>query len=268
MIVTLSAGLVAAVVSSVLLNGRQPGHATASPMGVPVQAPSAVIVVETFDTDPFSRWTGIVANEAITAWHWRISGQNCASPSTGTTYPKQSTGKMWMGQYSATPPEYPNPYCNYGGVGNVGTGGQDPTPPFTRSLTFNNSVAVPGSANSVVLGFWSYEDTEKGDSAASCSDETSSSPCSQDIRRVYVKKLADTTWTKIWDTSVNAAIEKTWHKVLLNINQWRGQTIQIRFEFTDGADGYLNQFPGWYIDEIEISELARQIYLPTIFKMR
>ena len=169
-----------------------------------------------------------------------------------------------MGQYSAVSPDpdNPNAHCNYGGVNSPGS------PPFTRTLTLNdaNAFMVPAQGPHAWLIFWSYEITEKTGAPDDTTDTCRFTPsCDKDIRRVYIKEVSATEWgDPVWSTLEDAAIESVWHHVALNVDPWRGQMVQIRFEFTTGEDAYLNQFPGWYIDQIAVFDTSVEVYLPVV----
>ncbi|MFC1736027.1 hypothetical protein ACFL1X_07910 [Candidatus Hydrogenedentota bacterium] len=44
-----------------------------------------------------------------------------------------------------------------------------------------------------------------------------------------------------------------WTKVVVDLNAYRGSTVQIRFRF-DSIDAAGNAFAGWYVDDIGIDE--------------
>jgi hypothetical protein len=258
----LAVGGLAVALGVSFAGARAPEREPLAPAPARLEAPQTLTVIETFNSDPITRWVGITSTQTIIDWHWRTTGQNCALPPGSTnSYPYSTTGRVWMGQYKATPPEYPAPYCNYGGVGAPGR------TPITLTLTLSDSEAffVPADGVHTWLSFWSWEKTEFKDQDSTETCQTMPY-CDKDIRRVYIKTVLDSAWTKIWDTQVNSIIEGAWHQVILNIDPWRGQNVLLRFEFTTGSDAYLDHFAGWYVDQIVMFDTSYEVRLPLIMK--
>ena len=255
----LAVGALAVALGVSLVGARAPEREQPAPAQSKPQAPQALAVIETFDS-PITRWIGINATDTIIDWHQRTLGQSCALPPGSTnSYPYSTTGRVWMGQYKATPPEYPAPYCNYGGVGAPGR------TPITRTLTLSEAFEVPTSGVHTWLSFWSWEKTEFKDQDSTETCQTMPY-CDKDIRRVFIKTVLDSEWTKIWDTQINTILEGAWHQVILSIDAWRGQFVLLRFEFTTGSDAYLDHFAGWYIDQITMFDTSYEVRLPLVMK--
>ncbi len=232
---------------------------------IPLAGIQSLTVIEDFNSDPSLRWTPISANEATIDWHWRSNvSQHCFNPPyTSSSYPYAATGKLWMGRYSLTDnTQDPGPKCNYGGIG------LPQTPPFTRSVSLNTGFLVPAQGVHSWLGFYSYEHTEKSGAPSATTDACRYTPaCDRDIRRVYVKRASDTGWGQpVWDTMRDPAVEQQWHFVSISLDPWRAGTIQVRFEFNDGPDGYLNDWPGWFVDHIVVFDTSYDVRLPVVMK--
>ena len=98
--------------------------------------------------------------------------------------------------------------------------------------------------------------------------------CTYDVRRVWVTSSPlDTGWVLKWDTSSDPTVEQTWHQVLLNISEFKGQSIRMRFDFSTDPnpirhDGRNNDARGWYIDEVSLDAIDTPftMYLPLFTK--
>ncbi|MEM7827050.1 MAG: Ig-like domain-containing protein [Candidatus Aenigmatarchaeota archaeon] len=110
-----------------------------------------------------------------------------------------------------------------------------------------------GSANSgeliskdIILGdspqltFWSYENTEK------------LSP--YDVREVYVNDGSG--WVKVW---YSTGPEDQWRQVTIDLSTYAGKTVKIKFRF-DTIDSLFNNYEGWYVDDIEITNIKNCDY--------
>jgi hypothetical protein len=101
-------------------------------------------------------------------------------------------------------------------------------------LTLNTPIDIPVWADQVDLDFWSFEDAE-------CSS------CEWDWRFVYVSPDAGQTW---WFVGEGTQL-LTWYEKTIDISNYRGKSILVRFEF-DPVDTFANNFLGWFVDDVSI----------------
>jgi len=80
-----------------------------------------------------------------------------------------------------------------------------------------------------------------------------------DHRRIQVSDDGFKKSLQSWRLS-NLVNKKTWEKVTIQLGSWAGKKIQVRFDF-DSADGYYNDGPGWFIDDLIVE--AGQIDVST-----
>jgi hypothetical protein len=106
--------------------------------------------------------------------------------------------------------------------------------PFVGSLTLQTPIAIPDTLEGIVLSFWSY-------------DETECDSCGWDWRFVYVSRDAGANWEFVGESAAYQA----WVQTSLDISEYRGDDILLRFEF-DAVDNVSNQFLGWLIDEVRV----------------
>jgi hypothetical protein len=95
--------------------------------------------------------------------------------------------------------------------------------------------------------------------------------CPFDVRRVWISGTVDAVWRTVWDTRFNGTQELAWHQVTIDISQYKGQGIRMRFDFnTDpaGGDQFNNDGRGWYVDDVSVIgvNLTRKVYLPIMRK--
>jgi hypothetical protein len=112
------------------------------------------------------------------------------------------------------------------------------------------------------MSFASWERTEMSIPDTDCYNAPA---CRFDARRVYISGTLNPGWHLKWDTHDNPTIETQWHTVVLDISEFKGQDIQIRFEF-DTVDGRNNDGRGWYVDQIKLYTARVLVYLPLITK--
>ncbi|MCW1297714.1 MAG: DNRLRE domain-containing protein, partial [Candidatus Parvarchaeota archaeon] len=90
------------------------------------------------------------------------------------------------------------------------------------------------------LTFWSYENTEK------------LSP--YDAREVYVNDGSG--WVKVWTST---GPEDQWRQVTIDLSAYTGKNVKIKFRF-DTIDSLFNNYEGWYVDDIEITNIKNCDY--------
>jgi PKD repeat protein len=73
-----------------------------------------------------------------------------------------------------------------------------------------------------------------------------------DIRRVQTSIDGGSTWTTLrqWDSRNPNQLSWTGHSI--DIDQYAGRQIKLRF-FFDTVDGISNNFPGWFLDDVEVT---------------
>ncbi|MFA5859275.1 MAG: carboxypeptidase regulatory-like domain-containing protein [Elusimicrobiota bacterium] len=91
------------------------------------------------------------------------------------------------------------------------------------------------------LTFWSYEQTDGRTGA--------------DKRQVFVSPDYGTTWNKVYDS---AGTQSAWYKVDLDLSAYANSKILIKFRF-DTVDPNYNSYLGWYINDVNISNLGGYI---------
>ena len=138
------------------------------------------------------------------------------------------THAMWFGDPATG---------DYGGVG------CDACPIFTGTLTYSGTIPIPNDTYAF-MSFASWERTEMSIPTLECYNLPT---CRFDARRVYISSTLNPTWQLKWSTDRDPTIENQWHTVVVDISEFRGQDIQIRFEF-DTVDGRNNDARGWYVD--------------------
>lgn len=69
-----------------------------------------------------------------------------------------------------------------------------------------------------------------------------------DTKKVFVSTNNGATWTQLLQISTNPRV---WQESTVNLNNYIGSTIRIRFEF-DTKDGLYNNYPGWFIDDVKV----------------
>ncbi len=103
-------------------------------------------------------------------------------------------------------------------------------------------ITLPGNSQPV-LGFWSWYQTEYSKDS--------------DTKLVQISVNNDP-WTdllKITDA------RNTWNKESIDLSDYAGNTIRLRFLF-DTVDNKLNNYEGWYVDDISLS-LKESVLTPT-----
>ncbi|MBI1878637.1 MAG: M36 family metallopeptidase, partial [Chloroflexi bacterium] len=101
-------------------------------------------------------------------------------------------------------------------------------------LTSAAPIFVPASLDQVTLTFQSWEDTE--------------GLTGYDTRQVLIS-TDGISFTQIFNSTNEDA---NWYKVELDLSNYAGQNIWLRFEFNT-VDGFFNNFPGWYVDDVRIT---------------
>jgi hypothetical protein len=154
---------------------------------------------------------------------------------------------------------------DFGGVGGDEDPGGNPciNPIFTGTLTTVPVDVAP--EDRAYLSFWSWEETEM--SIVQEGFECYQVPqCEFDARRVSIWSEANQEWTLKWTTEPSPfppTVEQNWHKVLIDISEYVGDQIRIRFEF-DAVDRRNNNYRGWFLDEIVLETFIvnDSMYLP------
>ncbi|MEM4258125.1 MAG: NosD domain-containing protein [Candidatus Thermoplasmatota archaeon] len=110
------------------------------------------------------------------------------------------------------------------------------------------------TSTSPLLTFMSWEQTE-------CNGF-----CGWDARQVYISSDDGQTWNKIWEST---GPENQWYEVFVDLSDYAGQMIRIKF-FFDTGDSIANNFEGWYVDDISIrwDDEATQAQVGDIVRFR
>lgn len=154
-------------------------------------------------------------------------------------------------------------------TGEFGGEGCDMCPSYAGSLTAEYTVPITSTDSKAYLTFWSWEQTEMSIPTLECYQKAT---CDFDSRQVWVSSNLAPTWVKKWDTRVNPTVELTWHQVTIDISEYRGHSVRVRFVF-DTIDGRNNDAgvgppAGWFVDDIGYFTYtpSNTIYLPIIGK--
>lgn len=81
--------------------------------------------------------------------------------------------------------------------------------------------------------------------------ETETFPGGYDVRRVQVSVDGGATWQTVRQWDSNVPNQLAWAPVSVDLSPYVGKTIQLRFYF-DTLDAFVNQFEGWYVDDIQV----------------
>lgn len=118
---------------------------------------------------------------------------------------------------------YGNSSCNFDtGVTNSG------------SLT-SQTIAIPAASGIAQLSFWYYYETEETGTTYD--------------RRIIQVSVDGGGFTNL--TQLSGDTRNAWHQSTLDLTAYAGHNIQVRF-FFDTIDSVLNNFKGWYIDDVLI----------------
>jgi hypothetical protein len=135
--------------------------------------------------------------------------------------------------------------------GQDGTGNYDTGARTTGSMTTTQPTAIPTSAVSVTVSFWSWEQTEQTGTDLPGSCLPPPLLCGYDRRELYISGTVTADWTLLWSTRDTPTVEGEWHQVVADISDYRGQAVRLRFTF-DSGDASHNANEGWYVDDIAI----------------
>lgn len=70
---------------------------------------------------------------------------------------------------------------------------------------------------------------------------------------VQISTDNELTWINLLKIS---GAEETWNPVTIDLSEYSGNTIRIRFYFTT-VDSYYNEYEGWYIDDVKIYQSSK-----------
>ncbi len=108
------------------------------------------------------------------------------------------------------------------------------TNPGTASLTMMGSVNIPPYADAPYLEYKSYTDTEM------CGG--------WDFHWVMISADHGASWQTL---TGDCQFQQEWHDVRVDLSDWKGQSIRIRFLF-DSVDAWSNSGVGWLVDDVAI----------------
>jgi hypothetical protein len=216
----------------------------------PRNSVSLLNVTDNFEGTPLSVWE-LIGHTGGPRWNYRSISQTFGMAHS-------ITRAMWFG----------NPATGqYGGIG------CEDCPVYSGTLTYvGPAISIPVSDTRAFLNFWSWEYTEMSELPGGFSDTClGQATCPFDVRQVWVLGTSDPDWVLKWDTSVNATIELAWHPVTIDISEYTGDAIQMRFTFStdpNGTDGWNNDGRGWYVDDVNILSFipSHNIRMPVVVK--
>ncbi|HEY4688964.1 MAG TPA: hypothetical protein VIK33_06610 [Anaerolineae bacterium] len=196
--------------------------------------------------------------------YWELTGD----PS-GPRWQLVADGQPWGNSY------YPDYAMWFGdpATGEFGGEGCDTCPRYSGMLTSKYTLFIPPGDAFAYMTFWSWERTEMSIPSLDCYQHIT---CTFDLRQVWISGTnpIHSDWAIKWDTQVNTTVENEWHQVMIDISEYIGEDIRIRFTF-DTVDGRNNdgngQLPaGWYVDHLHFFTFTPShfVYLPIISKQR
>jgi subtilisin family serine protease len=103
-----------------------------------------------------------------------------------------------------------------------------------NSAIISPSIQLPASSDSIILSFWELYNTELG----------------WDMCMIDISTDGGNTWNSL-RTPVSGN-SNGWVLKNYDISKYSGETINIRYYF-DTYDDFINNYPGWFIDDIDIS---------------
>lgn len=222
--------------------------------------PLALPTVDLF-TEGFEGGTG--------AWQLSapVSGVGWNPRATNQLYGKAYSGSnaMWFG----------NPaQGQYGG--NCFFVPETNCPIFAGDLTYVGApIPIPTNFTYTFMVFQSWSLTEQSFIWGCAGTPT----CPYDQRQVWISSTTDTNWQLKWSTHQNPVVEKQWYAVSINLEEYKGKSIRMRFTFnTDegnpmpithynpGDDSAANKPAGWFVDDIRIYAFtpSNRVYLPVV----
>lgn len=218
----------------------------------PAQPDAASInAIESFEGNPLAYWERIPssAGDPYTPyWQLVMNGspyQKYHSPSRAMYFGSQ------MGDIGGPCP----PYCSI----RVG------------SLTYKGApVSLVTTDTKAYLSFWSWEKTEMSIPGTECAGGIT---CAFDSRQVWISGTVDAFWKLKWNTQTNPTSEGNWHQVTVDISEYIGQSIRMRFVFhtIDDRNNDAPQPPhGWYVDDVRLFSFTPKayVYMPILLKNR
>jgi hypothetical protein len=99
---------------------------------------------------------------------------------------------------------------------------------------------ISGLTSGSTLHFWFWRHVESYSSGA------------YDQTHVQVSYNGGSTWTTVWTRDSRNASEQTWTEVQVPLSPGSATSMQVRF-FFDSRDGISNNFPGWLIDDVRVT---------------
>ena len=114
------------------------------------------------------------------------------------------------------------------------TGASYPNSADAELLTPNLDLTAYSSATDITLTFWEFYDTESG----------------WDDVEIWVfsyDRASPNDWTQLQDRSGTNGV---WQQNTIDLLAYAGETIYVDFWFN--SDGSVNNYGGWYIDDVEV----------------
>ena len=154
---------------------------------------------------------------------WHLTTQKAHSPTHSQWFGDEATGTYGAG---GTAP-----------LGVRGTLQPKASGRVTGSLTSPQITVTGGS--SVTLSFWHWRHVEHYSKGG--------------YDKTYVQvRYSNTGWQQVWYQDSKTPSQKQWEQVTVNLNVPSGASwLQVRFVF-DSVDGYANNYPGWFIDDVRV----------------
>lgn len=113
----------------------------------------------------------------------------------------------------------------------------------------SETIDLPAGAPPTYLTFWSWHQTEPGSPTRSLD--------TYDLKQILVLGTPAVTYTIAAETLTGPDIivppgTDGWYQARIDLSSYRGQTIQIQFQFNT-EDGIENAYEGWYLDDIQLN---------------
>ncbi len=74
-----------------------------------------------------------------------------------------------------------------------------------------------------------------------------------DVRRVWLRLSSSSVLLADYFTEHDFGSFDSWVRTQISLSAYAGQSAQLEFEF-DSVDGFFDDYAGWYIDDIEVTE--------------
>ena len=161
---------------------------------------------------------------------WHITSTKSHSPSHSWWFGDEATGTYASGDVHPTALRTRNDTASSPKAAAGRVRGELTSPP----------ISVEGWGDSGVLSFWHWRHVEYYPDGA--------------YDRTYVQvRFLDEVWETVWSEDSRDESQQQWERIALSVTiPPRATRMWVRFVF-DSVDGQSNDYPGWFIDDIQVS---------------